>query len=80
MKAKMAPTKAEVGVLRLVAEGLTDAEIAIRLRRSARTVQAHCQRLYRKTGSSNRVQLARYAVAQGLVPVEWSTTRRDPQD
>jgi two-component system, NarL family, nitrate/nitrite response regulator NarL len=42
----------------LVAEGLTDRQIAWRLFVSERTVHAHLRAVYTKTGARNRVQLA----------------------
>ncbi|MFF5209783.1 AAA family ATPase [Streptosporangium sp. NPDC000396] len=51
-------TAREREVSRLVAEGLTNQEIAIRLYLSHRTVETHISRVYRKTGVSSRVGLA----------------------
>lgn len=50
-------TSREVEVLRLVREGLTNAEIAQRLFLSRRTVEKHVERLLAKTGTANRTQL-----------------------
>ena len=52
-------TSREVDVLGLVAEGLTNREIADRLFLSPRTVENHVERLLAKTGASNRRELAR---------------------
>ena len=54
-------TPAEQDVARLVADGLSNAEIADRLFISPRTVNAHLTRVYRKVGIASRVQLAREA-------------------
>lgn len=62
---------AEIAVLRLIADGLTDQEIAVALFRSIRTIHTYRDRLLIKTESHNRVQLTRYAVAMGYVPVDW---------
>jgi DNA-binding CsgD family transcriptional regulator len=43
-------TAAELGVAQLVAQGLTNAEVAARLHMSAKTVEAHLGRVYRKLG------------------------------
>ena len=51
-------TSREVDVLRLVAEGLTNAEIAARLYLSPRTVKGYVEQLLAKTGDANRTQLA----------------------
>jgi DNA-binding CsgD family transcriptional regulator len=52
-------TTREAEVLRLVAEGLTNAEVAARLFLSARTVETHVGSLLTKAGSSSRSELAR---------------------
>jgi DNA-binding NarL/FixJ family response regulator len=64
-------TARETEVVRLVAEGLTNSEIAARLHLSTRTVQSHVKAALKKTGRANRVQLAVYAVRAGLVPMEY---------
>lgn len=72
--AKLSPT--EIDVLRLVAQGMIDAEIADRLYMSPCTVHKHCNDLHAKTGSHNRVHLARYAVANNYVSVEWESLEK----
>jgi predicted ATPase/DNA-binding CsgD family transcriptional regulator len=62
-------TVREVEVLRLVAEGLTDAQVAERLVVSLRTVNAHLRAIYRKLGVRSRSAATRYAVEQGLVGI-----------
>ena len=59
-------TERETEVLRLVAKGLSYKQIAERLFLSHRTVQNHVQNTLRKLQLHNRVQLVRYAIAQGL--------------
>jgi DNA-binding CsgD family transcriptional regulator len=51
-------TDREADVLRLVAEGLANKEIAVRLRVSPRTVEKHIEALLRKTSARSRTQLA----------------------
>lgn len=51
-------TPAELSVVRLVADGLPNKDIADRLFVSPRTVQAHLNHVYAKLGLSSRVQLA----------------------
>jgi len=53
-------------VLRLVAKGLTARRIAERLGLSPRTVENHVQNVLRKLRLTNRVELTRYAIEQGL--------------
>jgi DNA-binding CsgD family transcriptional regulator/tetratricopeptide (TPR) repeat protein len=52
-------TKSERTVALLLAEGLTNAQIADRLFISRRTVESHVSATYRKLGVDNRVELAR---------------------
>jgi predicted ATPase/DNA-binding CsgD family transcriptional regulator len=58
-------TEREVEVLQLVAQGLTNREVAGRLVLSERTVHAHLRTTYRKLGISSRSAATRYALEQG---------------
>ncbi|GEM33950.1 DNA-binding response regulator [Nocardia neocaledoniensis NBRC 108232] len=55
-------TPRELDVLRLVAEGHGNQEIAERLHLGVSTVKSHLANLLEKTGTDNRVRLAVYAV------------------
>ena len=57
----------EVEVLRLVAEGLTDAEVASQLFLSPRTVGSHLRSVYNKLGVNSRAAATRFAVEHGLM-------------
>jgi DNA-binding NarL/FixJ family response regulator len=57
----------ELEVLRLVARGLTDREIAQELYMSPSTVQKHLTRIRQKTGLRRRSELARWAVQHAVV-------------
>jgi DNA-binding CsgD family transcriptional regulator len=57
----------EVEVLKLVAEGLTNAQVAQRLFLSPRTVNAHLNSIYHKLGVGSRSAATRFAVEHGLV-------------
>ena len=60
-------SKREIEVLRLIADGLTNAEIADKLFTSKRTIESHRQSLLEKTQSNNTATLIRYAVSHHLV-------------
>src|SRR5258707_1401379 len=60
-------TAREVEVLRLVAQGWTDAQIAERLVISRRTVNTHLTSIYRKIQVSSRSAATRYAVDRKLL-------------
>lgn len=63
-------TKREQEVLALVAQGMTNAQIAERLCLSSHTVQAHLSNLHQKTGTQNRTALAvQYSPAVGEATV-----------
>jgi DNA-binding NarL/FixJ family response regulator len=57
----------EIEVLHLIAEGLTNLEMADKLFISKRTVEGHRQSLLDKTGSRNTAKLIRYAATNGLL-------------
>jgi predicted ATPase/DNA-binding CsgD family transcriptional regulator/tetratricopeptide (TPR) repeat protein/transcriptional regulator with XRE-family HTH domain len=59
-------TSREVEVLRFVAQGLTNSQIAVQLAISAGTVNAHMTSLYRKLNISSRAAATRFAVEHGL--------------
>lgn len=60
-------TAREVEVLALIAEGLSNQEIARALHVSTATVKTHINNLFAKTGLKDRAQAVRYAYAKGLV-------------
>ncbi len=59
----------ELEVLRLVAEGRTNQEIADRLVLSIKTVQAHRANVMEKLGVHDITKLVRFAVRHGLIPL-----------
>jgi DNA-binding NarL/FixJ family response regulator len=60
-------TTRETEVLLLIAEGLTNQEIARKLHVSTATVKTHINNLFAKTGLKDRAQAVRYAFGKGLV-------------
>jgi DNA-binding CsgD family transcriptional regulator len=58
----------ELEIVQLVAEDLTNAEIAERLIISPRTVTTHLDRIYTRLGINSRTALVRYAIEAGLLP------------
>jgi len=60
-------TAREVDVLRLVAQGLTDAQVAEKLVVSPRTVTTHLTSIYNKLGVNSRAAATRFAVEHQLI-------------
>jgi DNA-binding NarL/FixJ family response regulator len=57
----------ERGLVTLVAQGATDAQIAAQLCISVRTVSSHLDRIRNKTGCRRRADLTRLALSTGLI-------------
>jgi DNA-binding NarL/FixJ family response regulator len=66
-KGEQSLTERELFVLRLVASGASNAEIAGRLSISVNTVKSHLKSILEKLQLENRTQAATYAVERGLV-------------
>ncbi len=60
-------TTREQEVLELLTHGLSNAEMGHHLHLSPRTVEKYVSSLLRKTTTSNRAELVRFAIKQGLV-------------
>ena len=60
-------TEREFDVLRLLALGHTNAEVAAQLHLSVRTVEAHRAHLQQKLSRTSRAELVRYALDRGLL-------------
>jgi DNA-binding NarL/FixJ family response regulator len=60
-------SKRELEVLTLIAEGMTNAEIADKLFTSKRTIETHRQNIIEKTQAKNTAALIKYAVSQGMI-------------
>tara|TARA_Y100001968_G_scaffold307219_1_gene324811 strand:- start:263 stop:544 length:282 start_codon:yes stop_codon:yes gene_type:complete len=65
--AHMALSAREMEIIELVADGLTNQEIAERLTISKRTVDNHVSNMFTKTGSKNRVALLNWAMDHGKI-------------
>jgi DNA-binding NarL/FixJ family response regulator len=59
-----------VEVLKLIASGLSNGEIAAELVVSAATVKTHINRIFYKTGARDRAQAVRYAYRHGIASGE----------
>ncbi len=62
-------TERERQILRMIAKGMTRTAIADQICRSPMTVDNHRKAIMNKLGIHDRVELARYAIAEGLVEV-----------
>lgn len=71
-------SKREEEVVRLVAEGLSNQEIAQQLRLSNHTVKNHLFHIFDKLGISSRVELVLYAVSNAKRAVVSSSTDQPP--
>jgi DNA-binding NarL/FixJ family response regulator len=59
-------TPREQSILELVAQGLMNKEIAVRLNTSVRNVEKYVSRLFTKTETNSRTELVRFALKHGL--------------
>jgi len=60
-------TKRESEILTFIAEGLSNKEMAWKLKRSIRTVECHRENIMRKLNIFSTAQLTKYALSQGIV-------------
>ncbi len=63
-------TEREVDVLRLVAQGLSNDDIAEKLVVSERTVRTHVSHILDKLHLANRTQMALYAIREGIAKLD----------
>jgi len=57
----------EIEILKLIADGLTNAEIADKIFTSKRTVETHRQNIIEKTKAKNTAALIKYAISKGII-------------
>jgi non-specific serine/threonine protein kinase len=55
-------TPRQLEVARLIAEGMSNKEIAARITRSERTVEGHVEQICNRLGFNSRVQIAAWVV------------------
>jgi DNA-binding NarL/FixJ family response regulator len=74
-------TKREEGVVHLVAEGMTNRDISQELKLSEHTVRNYLFRIFNKVGTSNRLELALYAIdrREGLEQKNTASAMEEPQ-
>ena len=68
-KGSIALSSRELNVLSLVARGLSNKQIAIKLGISDKTVRNHLSRIFRKLDAGNRTQAVMNAMRVGLLTV-----------
>ncbi len=64
-------TRREIDVLKLLAEGLFNKEIASRLNISERTVKNHVSNIFKKISVSDRTQAAVFAIKNNLIKITY---------
>ncbi len=62
-------TEREIEILQQLAYGLTNKQIAARLKISAHTVKFHVSMIYNKMGTSNRVETVNAGLKKGLIVI-----------
>ena len=65
---ELALTPREIEVLGLMAEGLSNKEMAERLFVSENTIKTHCSRVFDKLGAGRRTQAVQIGKQHGLIP------------
>lgn len=71
-------TPREVQIIRLLADGKANKEIAAQLGITVRTVETHRAKVMQKLGMHSLVDLIRYALGHGIVPAQESPTLLNP--
>jgi two-component system NarL family response regulator len=63
-------TSREIEVMKLVAAGRRDKEIAVALAISAHTVRVHMKNIYTKLGVSDRTEAMNVAIRRGIIHID----------
>ena len=64
-------TEKECEILRFLASGKSTKQIAIQLEKSIQTIDGHRRHIMDKLGFDNLAQLIKYAIREGLTPLEY---------
>lgn len=70
MPEKRSLTKRETEIVRLVADGFKNREVAEKLGISVKTVETHRANIMNKLALRNLAELIRYAIQKGLVKID----------
>ncbi|MCG3113009.1 MAG: response regulator transcription factor [Candidatus Manganitrophus sp.] len=70
MPEKRSLTKRETEIVRLVADGFKNREVAEKLQISVKTVETHRANIMNKLALRNLAELIRYAIQKGLVKID----------
>ncbi|TAK10256.1 MAG: response regulator transcription factor [Candidatus Manganitrophaceae bacterium] len=70
MPEKRSLTKRETEIVRLVADGYKNREVAEKLGISVKTVETHRANIMNKLALRNLAELIRYAIQKGLVRID----------
>jgi len=70
MPEKRTLTKRETEIVRLVADGYKNREVAEKLQISVKTVETHRANIMNKLALRNLAELIRYAIQKGLVKID----------
>ncbi|HET7106916.1 MAG TPA: response regulator transcription factor [Candidatus Acidoferrum sp.] len=77
-KSEAQPTRREVEIIRLLAKGETNKEIAAMLGITVSTVETHRSKIFFKLGVHSLAQLIHYAICQGIIPVPMKSADEVP--
>jgi two-component system, NarL family, nitrate/nitrite response regulator NarL len=72
-------TSREEGIVQLIAEGLTNRDISAQLKLSENTIRNYLFRIFNKLGTSNRLELALYAINRKRNDEEKAQEKLPPQ-
>ena len=70
-------TRRELEILRLVAEGYSNSQLAKMLWVTEQTVKFHLSNIYRKLDVANRTEASRWAQVHGLLPAQREAAARE---